>query len=356
MGNLLGELAWFWRDRAGLRRLRIHRLQILYFTYLAHAALGLPSREIRERRTFLLTPLFLHLLAIGDLLMERYGRLFPLPELERRLDAARRQCSPFWFSAEEILSRGADRDRLHTLARDCRFPVVGDPCRLIMEASDAIGDIIRAQPIGARPKRRALREFTLAYNTVLGSAICERRLLDDLGPFPEPDEVCRVLQAKGSDFAAHWLDCLLLASGRGPEEYRPVKAQLCSFVHVAVLDDEVRDVAPDYGRQPNVVLSTARHRFPSEFAALERALEQGETFRTVGGSSRLKAVMPETMACLAQMRASARARLRAAPLFGWMLLLQKALIGAKSVQDSLSSWRSPAGKPGERWDRVPRGR
>jgi hypothetical protein len=343
--NLFAELANFRRDRAQLSELRIYRFQILYFSYLSNAALGLPGREIREQRTFLLTPLFLYLLAIGDVLLERYGRLFSLPELERRLEVARQEEKIFWFGSDELVARGADRDQLHTLPRDRKFPVTDDPCQLILRAADAIHDIVHDQPIDAEMKRRARQEFALAYNTIVSSAIYERRLLEQFGPFPPPDETWKCLRLKSSDFAEHWLDCLLLASGQATGEYRQAKELLGAFgLYAAVLDDDVRDVAPDFGRQPNIVLSVARHRFPSEFTALEQALERGETFRTIRSRARLKVVLPNTLAFLDTARAETQRRLLAIPFFYWISAAQKMLIDAKVIRDSLASWLPAASR------------
>lgn len=256
--------------------------------------------ELRKMRFFeLVTKFVFYVGVVGDDILDNYGKVFTTAELDQKLEQARRDNRHVSLTSEEFLSRGITSEQLSSPSRLLTPSMAGvDKVQLINQFMDeTLGDngLIDNMSLSVEEIQKLKSNFIHGFNFNFETYLLERKMVEDKG-FKNltVDDWQSIANTKAAQVFTSFKGIFSLFS-RSEKQVEQIISAGEPFMMLAMYADDVKDLEIDWGRQPNIVSIIAKQHYPSEYAALTNALDNGVKFYGVKGNFRLAKLIPHTL-------------------------------------------------------------
>lgn len=163
--------------------------------------------------------------------------------------------------------------------------------------NDVLDDngLINNLPLSSEERQGLKSSFIHGFNFNFETYLLERKMVEDKG-FQNltVDDWQSIANTKAAQAFTSFKGVFSFFS-RSEKQLQQIVSVGKPFMMLAMYADDVKDLEIDWGRQPNIVSIIAKQYYPSEYAVLAEALDNGVNFYGIKGNLKLTKLIPHTL-------------------------------------------------------------
>ncbi|TRZ94772.1 2,3-bisphosphoglycerate-independent phosphoglycerate mutase [bacterium] len=273
---------------SGKDYLVFHNKASLGLYYFLLEVMGLSYAEAEKIGLKKLISLWIQYFWVADAYVDAYGQLIPPEELRAILERSKEEGTFPGITLSQIEEKGVTLDDLKALSMYMVYPFdERSAAEIVMDFPNKAEGLITEMPLSISQRDFLKKSLVGATQDFLASYIKKR----DKGYFPQPSDV---LEIRRQEMVVPFRRFFELRGvfGKGLRR-RDVLLEDCQLF-MSIIDDLV-DVEDDWQKQPNFVLSIARHNYPDEFKRIENYLGRKRIFAGLSGQIKFLFIAPRTI-------------------------------------------------------------